>query len=185
MSAAPPRKIKLCPECNADNDDGAKRCWACRGDLANAPEVVLADLVAESGGTSRPVADWVGIGAVTVVGMIMVSATLTQSAGLGLGLALVFIVAIIVLLLARPSVRTSLADRPIPPRVSEKGSYFADSAAGAPANLPLPRVTPASAIVRQVLVTLGVVALVVFAGFIALFVVCIGIIAVATSGPHT
>lgn len=184
MTVAAPRRIKLCPECNADNDDGAARCWACKGDLAKAQEVVFAELVAQSGKTARRVGEWVGIAAVALVGIVLTGATLTQSLGLGIGLALVFVVGLVVLVIARPGVRTSLSDPPLPPVAATSGSYFSDSPAGTAGALPLPRVTPASAVVRQVLVTLGVVALVMFSGFIALCIACVGIIFAISSSPH-
>lgn len=189
MTAAPPKKIKLCPECNADNDDGAQRCWACRGDLAKAPEVVLAELVKEPG-VKRSVAQ----GRITEllmlsVGGLIVCGALTQSVGLGIGLALVWVVALLVILLARPNARTSLVDRTVLERTplpvaATSPSFYGDAPLGQSANLPLPPITSSSVIVRQVLVTLGVVALVMFAGFIALCVVCLAVFAPLLSGQH-
>lgn len=178
MTAPLPRKIKLCPDCNADNDDGAKQCWACHGDLTNAPEVVFADLAADSGGANRS-RTWFSELMVIAVGAIVVCAVFIQSPGVGILVAIVWLVGSIILLTTRGTLRRAGADGKLPVNTPEP-NYYAPPAAIPEMGRPSAGKS-GRALVLEVLLILGTVALVAIAAFIALAIACIAIL--LPSGP--
>src|SRR5262245_7229235 len=103
MNKTAPR-IKLCPDCGADNHPHAKHCWTCRADLTQASEVVFAELIEEPAARRSLWQGRLGELLFLGVGGLVIAGTFTQSAGLGLALLVVWVLAIIIILMTRPSV---------------------------------------------------------------------------------
>ena len=72
--------IRICPECGADSPSTKERCWICRGDLAAAPELVVAENI---NANSQP--NWVA-GSDTPLNLAVLGCLLVTLIGIGIGL---------------------------------------------------------------------------------------------------